>query len=405
MLVFRRCSTESQCEIYAQALADGRPVAEPVQMTCRGVRSTGPVWAADQRKIFFSSGDFKFGGQRYLQRAREPSNSGPTTRLTASSGDAYFSPAVSWRGGLLAYTRKQRDLNIWAIEKTEHGWQAPRAVPLISSTRSDLDPSLSADGAQVAFVSDRSGHPELWVARRDGSEPRKLTSLDGANLSCPRWSPDARQITFSAYRQASYSIWTIDASGGAPRKLVEPGWSSSWSHDGRWIYYSLPVINARQVFKMPSQGGPSSKVVEIAGEFHHPEGKTAATPGAAKEYGWEAGNMPVESPDGRYLFLKTIEGVWRVPAAGGQSQLAVGIPWYTQYAVAADGIFFHGPPNPGTDNRSLLYYSFADRRTTEVLRTGHRPALGLAVSVSGNTLLVSQIDHDVTDLMFAQGLR
>src|SRR3954447_18017314 len=101
-------------------------------------------------------------------------------------------------------------------------------------TRSGVSP----DGRQIAFVSDRSGQLELWLAQTDGAQLRKLTAFGGSYVACTRWSPDGSEITFSALHGNSYSIWTIDPRGGPPRKIAEPACSSSWSHDGMWIYYS-----------------------------------------------------------------------------------------------------------------------------------------------------------------------
>jgi hypothetical protein len=241
---------------------------------------------------------------------------------------------------------------------------------------------------------------ELWIARTDGSQLRRLTSFDGGYVASPRWSPDGTQITFSAMQRNSYSIFTIDASGGAPRKIAEPAWSSSWSHDGKWLYYSLPVHRASQVFKVPSAGGSPTMVVEVP----IPKTKEVRPGQTEKESGWEIGNMPTESRDGRLLFLKAFEGVWKFPLDGGRPELLVRIPWYTPYAVSSDGLFFHGEAAPTTNSRALLHYRFADGAIREVVNRGPRPAMGLAVSPDDNTVLVSQLDRDLSTLVFARGL-
>jgi Tol biopolymer transport system component len=43
-------------------------------------------------------------------------------------------------------------------------------------------PDLSEDGKQLAFVSTRSGEPEVWVANRDGSSPRTVSAFTRAAL-------------------------------------------------------------------------------------------------------------------------------------------------------------------------------------------------------------------------------
>src|SRR5499425_1658451 len=48
------------------------------------------------------------------------------------------------------------------------------ATRITSGQAFDAMPSFSPDGRQVAFVSDRSGAPNLWVANADGTQPRQL---------------------------------------------------------------------------------------------------------------------------------------------------------------------------------------------------------------------------------------
>src|SRR5262249_5224164 len=51
---------------------------------------------------------------------------------------------------------------------------------------------------QIAFISTRSGHKEVWAMDYDGANQHELTSLRGISLT-PRWSPDASRIAFTCY--------------------------------------------------------------------------------------------------------------------------------------------------------------------------------------------------------------
>lgn len=378
-LAFRRGPSESHTEIHVQPLtADGKPAGEPEKLTDRGVRSTSPVWSGDGHQIFFSSGVYYSYSDLYRVQFH-PRSSAPPERLTASSGEDHFSLAVSWRAGILAYTRKQADINIWAIEKEARGWMPPKPVQLLSSTRNDFDPDFSPDGEQIAFVSNRSGHPELWVSQRDGSRPRKLTSFRTAQIASPRWSPQGARISFSALWQDAYSVWVIDAGGGQPRKLAEPGWGPAWSHDGRWIYYSWAGQRPPRIFKIPAEGGDRAEVF---------------TPGS----------LLSTSPDGRFLFFQGVGGVRRLPLQGGPTELVLKIEWFTPYVVRDDGVFFMGMPLALDKRRAILFHRFSDGVTSELATTGRDPSRGITVSPDGKTLLYSQTDHELTSLMFARGL-
>ena len=52
------------------------------------------------------------------------------------------------------------------------------ARALSSGLGFDTQPTYSPDGTHLAFVSDRSGADNLWVANADGSEPRQISFRD-----------------------------------------------------------------------------------------------------------------------------------------------------------------------------------------------------------------------------------
>jgi TolB protein len=51
--------------------------------------------------------------------------------------------------------------------------------PLLSDdSTGNIDPAWSPDGSYIAFVSNRSGTPEVWVVKSDGSDLRQITEYD-----------------------------------------------------------------------------------------------------------------------------------------------------------------------------------------------------------------------------------
>jgi Tol biopolymer transport system component len=61
---------------------------------------------------------------------------------------------------------------------------------LLSSSGRNYDPRYSPDGHRIAFVSDRSGNMELWVADSDGNDENQLTHLNVPWLGGISWSPE-----------------------------------------------------------------------------------------------------------------------------------------------------------------------------------------------------------------------
>lgn len=60
-------------------------------------------------------------------------------------------------------------------------------------------PSPTRD--ELAFVSDRSGRPQIWLAGIDGSRPHQLSDLPGGAWA-PRWSPDGERLVVTTNRSA-----------------------------------------------------------------------------------------------------------------------------------------------------------------------------------------------------------
>jgi TolB protein len=88
---------------------------------------------------------------------------------------------------------------------------------------------LSPDGAWIAVVlgadlraaetGERGGEREIFIARTDGSAIRRLTTSPASDHE-PNWSPDGRTLTFSSYRHGPADIFAIDIDGTHERNLT-----------------------------------------------------------------------------------------------------------------------------------------------------------------------------------------
>jgi len=78
----------------------------------------------------------------------------------------------------------------------------------------------SPDGKSIAFTSDRSGDPEIYVANRSGSGLRRLTNVRGRDAH-PAWSRDGRSIIFQSPRAVGYvQIYRMNANGKQQTRLA-----------------------------------------------------------------------------------------------------------------------------------------------------------------------------------------
>lgn len=129
------------------------------------------------------------------------------------------------------------------------------ARALTSGLGFDTQPTFSPDGMHIAFVSDRSGADNLWIANADGTEPRQVSFRDDSDtFISPAWSADGRTLYVSRHRADLnvYELWQYGLAGRTEGVLVRPARTSPDapeetfestlgvvpSPDGRYLYYA-----------------------------------------------------------------------------------------------------------------------------------------------------------------------
>lgn len=107
------------------------------------------------------------------------------------------------------------------------------ATRVSDSAYAESDPSLSPDGTMMAFVSDRSGTPQIWVKGTRTGEAVQLTRGD-LPAGSPSWSPTSDRILFETVDSAGLTgVWVVDALGtGPPRQVVGDARSPRFAPDG-----------------------------------------------------------------------------------------------------------------------------------------------------------------------------
>ena len=127
------------------------------------------------------------------------------------------------------------------------------AAPLIKDMAFNSQPVYSPDGSKIAFLSDRKGAENLWIADVDGSNLKMLSSGEDNEMTSPVWSVDGNYVLVSksTWSLGVYEIWMFHKDGGSGVQLTEAMSSPntpmaqrfnaigpSVSPDGRYVYYS-----------------------------------------------------------------------------------------------------------------------------------------------------------------------
>ncbi|MDX1419084.1 MAG: winged helix-turn-helix domain-containing protein [Rubricoccaceae bacterium] len=265
------------------------------------------------------------------------------------------------------------EINLW---RSVEGGEAERVV---ASTLWDKQPALSPDGERLAFVSNRTGPPELWTATAEGDGLLRLTDFGGPAVEHPRFSPDGRLIAFEARGEGPADVWVVDAEGGAPRRLTEHparDVNPRFSRDGRHVLFGSDRGGRWQVWRVPVEGGRPEPVAD----------------GIAAE----------ETADGALLVARHGEaGLWRVE--DGEARPLSAVPQAGDWASWA-----------GTAAGVLALDRAAGRLVRVDARTGRSEALGpdlgtlmqgegtVAASADGRTVVWARVDRVEADLLLVE---
>jgi eukaryotic-like serine/threonine-protein kinase len=124
-----------------------------------------------------------------------------------------------------------------------------------------LTPSITPTGGgagSLAFVSERSGIPQLWLYdMRSGAISQLTNNKEGACQ--PDWSPDGTRLVFTSpcqgkrNRYPGSSLFIIEVDSGRIISLpvsLEGDFDPAWSPDGKWIAYTSLINGKMQVMKI-----------------------------------------------------------------------------------------------------------------------------------------------------------
>ncbi|UCG50490.1 MAG: PD40 domain-containing protein [Candidatus Latescibacterota bacterium] len=368
-IAFIRTGPSGLSDIFCVDVDDNR-----IRRLTRGqINIWGLDWSPEGDEVYFSS----FAGGPYSLSA--VSARGLTVRRAPVLSEWVRFPTLARDASRLVYESREETQNIMMLSLADSAARVTEAKPLVVSNALDCEPSWSPDGGEIAFISTRSGHRELWVCESDGSRLRQLTLLGGMYVASPTWAPNGRQLSFMIAGE-DIAVYVIDVLGGAPRRITPSGHNAlpcSWSLDGNRVYYASTVDGEWQIWQVRPDGSDAVQVTT------------------------DGGIAAVESPDGKTLYLVRPDwnGIWSRPLAGGASECTVPdlqAGCFQSWTVTVEGIYF--VRLEGATTKVLLRGSRGDT-TREIAAFPSYPTSRFSISPDGKSLLFVRSDHLDIDLM------
>ncbi len=121
----------------------------------------------------------------------------------------------------------------------------------------DVSPTFDASGRVMAYVSDATGSPNIYVKDVAGGSPRRITS-SGYNTN-PSMSPDGRLVAFTKQLGGVQKVFVHDLSTGQETQVSSGGGSDenpSFSPDGYFIVFSSTRSGQKKLYVTTRHGAP-----------------------------------------------------------------------------------------------------------------------------------------------------
>ena len=273
------------------------------------------------------------------------------------------------------------------LHRTEYFWRSPvngaRFQAITDFDGVEQAAAVSRDGHFVAFLSDRDGQMDVWVAQVGSGEFHNLTRGSAPELVNPSvrtlgFSPDGAFVTFWARSKNSsnsgdISIWAVPTLGGQPRPYLEGAAEYDWSGDGSRLAYHTPGAGD-PLFVSDSRRSEGQRIFTAAPGLHS--------------------HFPLWAPDGKFIYF--IQGslpdkldIWRIQSSGGTPERITAQNAHLSHPVFLDQRTLLYLASDSDTSALSLYSMDVERRIPHRLTSGPERYTSLAASADGHRLALT----------------
>jgi len=191
----------------------------------------------------------------------------------------------------------------------------------------------------IYYVSNRSGHKEIWVMDYDGQNAHQLTHLDTISLS-PRVSPDNTRVAFSSLGPNGWTLRMYSLTLHRMVHFVSPSGttlSPAWNSDGTRVAFSSSRTGDNEIYTASPDGGDLRRITSFRG----PDVSPVWNPKTNSQIAWVSGRtgLPqiyIMDSDGSNVQRMTDGGYATSPSWSPSGQF-LAFAWNRNYGPGAPG--------------------------------------------------------------------
>jgi Tol biopolymer transport system component len=271
---------------------------EPRQLRPDFSSASYPVWAPDgERILFLGRADSGINALTTLDWWLTPvdANAGPEKRIAKTNAciNFYKNNIVNdfqcpipgdWDGKHLYFSANASGAaNLWRAELDAENVVTATPLKVTSGDNLEVQPYL-APGGHMVFAR-QSLNADIWsipVALNEGKlsgEPKRITKDPALDLY-PTLTSDGARLAFLSNRGGHYNPWTLDLKTGAETPVIQAQQDQMWpriSPNGAIVAYTEMRIGRFEHFFAPAGGGKVEVLCEDCGPIisdFHPDGRS-----------------------------------------------------------------------------------------------------------------------------------
>jgi dipeptidyl aminopeptidase/acylaminoacyl peptidase len=222
------------------------------------IAASGPRWMPDSFGLIVTVE--RNGADQLLLTDR--TGSWPHALTTESVGD-HWDARPSPDGKFIIFNLRRFDdlnrLDVILLEITTGKQVTLYGKP---STRTS-SPKWAPDGKWISFISQETGHDELYLIKPDGTALRQLTKA-GLDVYQYEWSPSGKQILIIENRGGSFELKLLETESGSTSELRSVAGIHSnpnWAKDESFVTFEFEgPTSPPDLFRMEI---PGKKVIQL----------------------------------------------------------------------------------------------------------------------------------------------